>query len=250
MASPSDGVAPSPKAAGLFVTTHWTVVLQAGSAESPQAAAALEQLCRAYWYPLYAYLRRTGYGPQDAEDLVQGFFLHLLRCEILKSVQREGGHFRSFLLATLKHFLSDEKDKAAAQKRGGAHRFISWEQDQAEEQFLREPMDIESAERLFERRWALTLLERALSRLRAECVAAGTGERFARLKGFVSGEQGPMSYAEAASQLGLSVSAVKSLIFRLRRRYYTLVREEVSQTVADPGEVEAELRHLLAVFGD
>jgi len=232
----------------LFATTHWSVVLAAGDPASPKARAALETLCRTYWYPLYAYLRRIGHAPEDAEDLVQGFFLHLLRREVLHSIQREGGRFRSFLLGTLKHFLSDEKDKAAAQKRGGEHQFISWEQAQAEQRFLREPVDVESADRLFERRWALTLLERAMSRLQEECVANGNAERFVQLKGFVSGEKGELSYAEAAERTGLSLSALKSAILRFRRRYHELIREEVGQTVADPKEIEEELRHLLGLF--
>jgi RNA polymerase sigma factor (sigma-70 family) len=248
MNSPSDGVEPSAKGSGLFTTTHWSVVLAAGQSESPRAAQALETLCRTYWYALYAYLRRTGHGREDAEDLVQGFFLHLLRREILKSVQREGGRFRSFLLATLKHFLSDEKDKATALKRGGEHQFISWEQDQAEQRFLREPVDIETADRLFDRRWALIFLERAMSRLHEECVAGGNDAQFIQLKGFVSGEKGALSYAEAAERTGLTPSAVKSAIFRLRRRYHELIREEVSQTVADPKEIEEELRYLLGLF--
>jgi RNA polymerase sigma factor (sigma-70 family) len=231
-----------------FATTHWSIVLAAGDPASPKARAALETLCQTYWYPLYAYLRRTGHQPADAEDLVQGFFLHLLRREVLHAVQREGGRFRSFLLATLKHFLSDEQDKAAAKKRGGEHQFISWEQGNAEQRFLREPVDIESADRLFERRWALTLLERAMSRLHEECVAAGNAERFAKLKGFVSGEKGALSYAEAAERTDLTPSALKSAIFRLRRRYHEVIREEVSQTVADPREVEEELRYLLGLF--
>ena len=148
-----------------FATTHWSVVLAAGDPASPAARAALETLCRTYWYPLYAYLRRTGCGPEDAEDLVQGFFLQLLRREVLKSVQREGGRFRSFLLGTLKHYLSDEKERAGAMKRGGSRQFVSWDPAQAEQQFLREPVDTDSPDRLFERRWALTLLEQAMKRL-------------------------------------------------------------------------------------
>jgi RNA polymerase sigma factor (sigma-70 family) len=231
-----------------FATTHWSVVQAAGGADAPEATAALERLCQTYWYPLYAYLRRTGYSPQDAEDLVQGFFLHLLRRQILKSVQRAGGRFRSFLLGTLKHFLAHETERAAAQKRGGAHQSISWDLAQAEEQFLHEPVDIESPDRLFERRWAVTLLERALRRLEEECVAAGNAERFAQLEGFISGQKGVESYAEAAERSGLTPSAVKSAIFRFRRRYHELIREEVSHTVADPREIEDELRYLLELF--
>ncbi len=234
--------------AAAFATTHWSVVLAAGDPASPAARAALETLCRTYWYPLYAYVRRTGCRPEDAEDLVQGFFLHLLRREVLKSVQREGGRFRSFLLGTLKHFLAHETERAAAKKRGGAHQFISWDAAQAEEQFLREPVDIKSPDRLFVRRWALILLEQAMNRLHAECVAAGNAQRFTQLEGFVSGEKGVQSYTEAAERSGLTPSAVKSAIFRLRRRYHELIREEVSQTVVQPGEIEEELRYLLEPF--
>ena len=193
-------------------------------------------------------MRRTGCGPEDAEDLVQGFFLQLLRREVLKSVQREGGRFRSFLLGTLKHYLSDEKERAGAMKRGGSRQFVSWDPAQAEQQFLREPVDTDSPDRLFERRWALTLLEQAMKRLQLECLDAGNAERFAQLKGFVSGEKGELSYAEAAERTGLTPGAVKSAIFRLRRRYHELIREEVSQTVADPREIEDELRYLLELF--
>ena len=231
-----------------FAPTHWSVVLAAGDPASPAARTALETLCRTYWYPLYAYLRRTGYGPEDAEDLVQGFFLRLLRREVLKSVQREGGRFRSFLLGTLKHYLSDEKERAGAMKRGGSRQFVSWDPAQAEQQFLREPVDTDSPDRLFERRWALTLLEQAMKHLHQECVVAGNAERFAQLKGFVSGEKGELSYAEAAERVGLTPGAVKSATFRLRRRYHELIREEVSQTVADPREIEEELRYLLGLF--
>lgn len=144
--------------------------------------------------------------------------------------------------------MSDERDKAAAKKRGGEHQFVSWEQAKAEQQFVREPVDIESADRLFDRRWALILLERAMSRLQEECVAAGSAGRFVQLKGFVSGEKGTLSYAEAAERTGLSLSALKSAIFRLRRRYHELIREEVSRTVADSKEIEEELRYLLSLF--
>ena len=236
------------RTAGQFATTHWSVVLAAGQGDSPRARQALEQLCRTYWYPLYAYLRRTGQSVENAEDLVQGFFLHLMKREILASVSREGGRFRSFLLGTLKHFVSDQKDKDTAQKRGGGQPFVSWELAQAEQQFLHEPVDNQSADRIYERRWALTLLGRALERLREQCTDENKADLFAQLKGFVTGEKGPMSYAEAAAQLGLSVCALKSTIFRLRRRYQALVREEVSHTVSHPDEIEEELRYLLTVF--
>ncbi len=172
----------------------------------------------------------------------------MLRLELLHSVQREGGRFRSFLLTALKHFLRDEKAKAVAQKRGGGRQFVSWEQAQAEQRFLREPADVASADRLFERRWALTLLEEAMSRLQEESVANGNGERFRQLKGFVSGEKGELSYAGAAERTGLTASAVKSAILRFRRRYHALIREEVAHTVEDPKDIEEELRYLLKFF--
>jgi DNA-directed RNA polymerase specialized sigma24 family protein len=248
MDSPSDGVEPSAKGSGLFTTTHWSVVLAAGGQKTPQSSAALELLCRTYWYPLYAYLRRTGCKPDDAEDSVQGFFVYLLEGQILGSVEREGGRFRSFLLATLKHFVSDQKDRACAQKRGGGRQLISWELTQAEPRFMSEPADEESPDRLYERRWASVLLERAMERLQQEWITGGKAGLFAQLKGFVSGEKGLASYAQAAEQANLSLSALKSTVFRLRRRYHELVREEVGHTLADPGELQEELRHLLSLF--
>ena len=233
---------------GVFATTHWSVVLAAGQQESPQAAEALETLCRTYWYPLYAYVRRTGCSPEDAEDLVQGFFLYLLDGQVLRSLEREGGRFRSFMLGTFKNFISDQKDKAFAQKRGGGRQLVSWEMAEAEHLFTREPADEESADRLFERRWVLALLERAMERLRQEWALGGKAELFAQLKGFVSGEKGLASYAEAAAQANLSLSALKSAVFRLRHRYYELVREEVGHTLADPRELKEELRYLLGLF--
>ena len=231
-----------------FATTHWSVVLAAGHGSAPGAPVALEQLCRTYWYPLYAYLRREGHSVEDAEDLVQGFFLHLLRKDVIQTAEPGRGRFRSFLLGTLKHFLSDARGKAGAQKRGGGQQVISWDLVSAEHRFQQEPADEASPDQLFERRWALTLLEQALDRLQAECVSEARGEVFEHLRAFVTGEQGPRSYADAAAELGLSLSAVKSAIFRLRHRYHELVREEVGHTVAEPGELEDELRYMLAVF--
>jgi RNA polymerase sigma factor (sigma-70 family) len=235
--------------AAWFATTHWSVVLAAGQGSDPMAAEALEQLCRAYWYPLYAFLRRDGYSVEDAQDLVQGFFCHLLQRDIFQTAEPNRGRFRSFLLGTLKHFVSDQRAKAEAQKRGGGRQLISWDQANAEGRFQQEPADVSSADRLFERRWAMTILDRALDRLGEESALAGRGAMFEALKTFVTGEQGPVSYEGMAAKLGLSLSALKSAIFRLRRRYHQLVRDEVSQTVANPGEVEKELRYMLEVFG-
>ena len=239
---------PAAGSAGQFATTHWSVVLAVGHDSSPSAQEALEQLCRVYWYPLYAFLRWQGHGVEEAQDLVQGFFLHLLRGDILRVAEPGRGRFRSFLLGTLKHFVSDEKGKATALKRGGDQQFISWDLAHAERLFQQEPVDESSPDRLFERHWALTLLERALEQLRAECLASGRRELFEQLQDFVTGESGPTSYAEAAARLGMSLSAVKSAIFRLRRRYHELVRKEVERTVSGPDEIEEELRHLLEIF--
>ncbi|MBI2925629.1 MAG: sigma-70 family RNA polymerase sigma factor [Verrucomicrobia bacterium] len=223
-------------------------MLAAADLASPSARAALEKLCRTYWYPLYAYVRRRGHRPEDAQDLTQEFFVRLLQKNSFAGADRAKGRFRSFLLGALQHFLADEHDRASAKKRGGGQQFISWEQDFAEKRFAEEPTDELSPDKIFERRWALTVLEQAASRLRAEYQAAGTGQLFEHLKGYVTGEGAAPTYAATAAQLGLSESAVKSAIFRLRRRYYELVREAVAQTVADPRELEEEIRHLMAVF--
>ncbi|MHC1768172.1 MAG: RNA polymerase sigma factor [Verrucomicrobiia bacterium] len=248
MDSPSDGVEPSAKGSGLFTTTHWSVVLSAGQQDSPLAAEALEKLCRTYWYPLYAYVRRCGHGPDDAQDLTQEFFARLLEKSSLARADRAKGRFRSFLLGALNHFLADEQDRAQAQKRGGGQTFISWDQDDAEERFGAEPADELSPDKLFDRRWALTVLEQAANRLRDEYQAAGRRQFFDLLKGYVAGEQVVPSYAVTAARLGLTESAVKSAVFRLRRRYHELVREGVAQTVAGPAELEDEIRYLVAIF--
>ncbi len=233
-----------------FATTHWSVVLAAGHPSSPDAQAALEKLCRTYWYPLYAYVRRRGYKPEDAQDLTQEFFARLLQKNSIAGADRTKGRFRSFLLGALEHFLADEHDRAGAKKRGGGQQFISWEQDFAEKRFADEPTDELSPDKIFDRRWALTVLEQAASRLRDEYQAAGNAPLFERLKTYVAGGGAAPTYAATAAQLGLSESAVKSAIFRLRRRYHELVREAVAQTVADPQELEEEIRHLMAVFSN
>lgn len=234
--------------AGWFATTHWSVVLAAGQGAQPTAAEALEKLCQAYWYPLYAFLRQQGHGVEDAQDLVQGFFSHLLERGILQVADPGRGRFRSFLLGALKHFVCDETKKVKAQKRGGGQPLISLDWAAAEGRFQREPADEASPDRLFERRWATTLLGRALDRLRTERAAGERREQFEQLQDFVTGEKGSDSYAQAAGRLGISLSAVKSAILRLRRRYHELVWEEVGNTVSSLGEVEDELRYLLQVF--
>ena len=233
--------------AAIFATTHWSVVLAAGQSTDAQASEALEQLCRTYWYPLYAYVRREGSSAVDAQDLTQEFFARLLEKHYLAQVAPQKGKFRSFLLAALRHFLSDQRDRARAVKRGGGADCLSLDAQTAEARYRLEPVDRMDAEKIYERRWAMTLLEQALTRLRDEHIAAGKTELFERLKDFVAGES-DISCGEAAIQLGLTESAVKSALHRLRQRYRELVREEIAHTVADPAEIDAELRYLIAVM--
>lgn len=233
--------------AAQFSTTHWSVVLEAGHGDSAEVAAALEQLCRTYWYPLYAYVRRRGYTPEDAQDLTQEFFARLLEGNSIASAVKDKGRFRSFLLGAMKHLLADENAKAEAKKRGGGKVIISWEQHHAEEQFGHEHANEQSPDRLFDRRWALTVLSQAAARLRAEFAVVGDTTLFEHLKSYVTSDQAAPPYATTASLLGLSESAVKSAIFRLRRRYAELVRDEVAETVNNTADMEDELRYLRSV---
>lgn len=232
-----------------FATTHWSEVLAAGEAASPQGDDALARLCRAYWYPLYAYVRRQGHGSADAEDLTQEFFARLLEKNFLKAATPEKGRFRSFLLIALKRFLANEWERARAQKRGGGKAPLELDAVSAEERYRLEPVDEASGDRIYERRWALTLLDQVLQRLHNEAVRAGKGAQFELLKTFLYGEKSALSQTEIGAQLGLSESAVKSAVHRLRQRYREVLRQEVAHTVASPADVEDELRHLLKVLG-
>jgi RNA polymerase sigma factor (sigma-70 family) len=225
------------------------MVLHAGRSDSTAARVTLAQLCQTYWYPLYAYARRRGNSPEDAEDLTQGFFARLLELNSLADVRREKGKFRSFLLASLNHYLSDEWDRARAQKRGHG-RIISLEANLAEERFAREPADALTPEKLFERKWAMTLLESAVQRLQGEYESAGKGALFAALKFGIAGEQSDVSYTELSSQLGLSEPTLRVTIHRLRQRYRQLLRDEIARTVASEAEVNGEIRHLFAALAD
>ena len=247
--SGDNGACATPAPSGAFVTTHWSVVLAAADEERPEAAQALETLCRTYWYPLYAYVRRQGCSPEDAQDLTQAFFARLIEKHYLGQVEKEKGRFRSFLLAALRHFLSDQRDQARTLKRGGGAAHLSLDTQDAEARYRLEAVDRLDAEKIFERRWAMTLLERALSRLRDESAAAGKAHAFEALKDFVAGEN-DVSCGEVAVQMGLSERAAKSVLHRLRQRYRALVRDEIAQTVAEPGEVDAEIRHLIAVISE
>ena len=231
-----------------FATTHWSVVLAAGGGQSPQADAALEKLCRTYWYPLYAYIRRRGYTPADAEDLTQDFFAQLLRKNYPARADPNKGRFRTFLLHALTQFLADQRERANTLKRGGGQVFVSLDEEAPEDRYRLEVPDELTPEKLFERRWAETVLERALDRLRGEFVASGKQKDYEVLRSFEPGEQGALSYAEAAVRLRVSESAVKSMIHRLRRRHGELVREEIAHTVPSAAEIDEELRYLVAVL--
>ena len=231
-----------------FTTTHWSVVVAAGQSDAPQATEALEKLCRAYWYPLYAYVRRRGYGAEDAQDLTQEFFVQLLRKNYPARADRTKGKFRTFLLHSLSQFLVDQRERASALKRGGQQVFISLDADSPEERYRLEIPDALTPEKLFERRWAQTILDRALVRLRGEFVEKGQEAAYQVLQAFEPGEQSPLSYADAAARLGVSESAVKAMIHRLRRRHGELVRDEIAHTVSTVSEIDEELRHLVAVL--
>jgi RNA polymerase sigma-70 factor (ECF subfamily) len=231
-----------------FATTHWSIVLAAAHDSRPDARAALATLCETYWYPLYAYVRRLGYKAEDAQDLTQGFFAALLEKRYVKAADRERGRFRSFLLTALKRFLSKERDRAHAQKRGGTARPISLDLESGESRYSLEPSHDVTPEAIYERRWALTVLDRVIVRLRQTYVDAGKAAFFESLKAFLTGETGAPPYGQVARDLAMSEGAVKVAVHRLRRRYRDLLRFEIAQTVADPEAVEDELKYLLAVL--
>jgi len=243
MATPSsDSIVPGTRG---FVTTRWSVVLSARG-DTTGAQSALAKLCTTYWYPLYAFVRRQGHGPHDAQDLTQEFFARLLEKGWLGDVDRERGRFRSFLLASMKHFLANEWDRAHALKRGGKTTLLRLDDASAEARYRNEPAEHTTAEQLFDRRWAMTILDEVLARLRAEMTAAGKLPHFEALKFSLMGEK--TAYAEVAVKLGMSEGAVKAAVHRLRERYRALIRAEIAETVASSAEVEAELRHLFAAL--
>jgi len=233
-----------------FAITRWSVVVKAGSSDSTDARAALEQLCRVYWYPLYAYARRRGHSPEDAQDLTQEFFARLLEHKWVARADRQRGRFRSFLLSAMSHFLSDEWDRARAQKRGGGATPVPLQFDTAETRYGHEPADNVTPEQTYERRWALALLEEVLRKLRMAYEEEGRLELFGALNPCLVGERTALPYKELAAKLGVSENTVKSAVHRLRQRYRQLLRDEIAQTVAEPGEVDEELRHLFVVLGN
>jgi RNA polymerase sigma-70 factor (ECF subfamily) len=234
----------------VFATTQWTVVLAAGRRSTPQADHALEELCRAYWFPLYAYVRRRGHSKEDAEDLTQAFFAAFLQKNYLEGLSAERGRFRAFLLASLKHYLANEWDKSHRQKRGGhiPHLSLDWQTADARFQ-IPAPRDL-SPDKAFDREWAVALLARVIQRLSGECDADGRGRQFAELKGFLTIDTQAIPYATAAETLGLSPGAARVAVHRLRKRYRQLLRDEVSQTLENPDQVNEELRALFAAFGN
>ncbi len=244
--SPHDSVPPGRAA---FAVTHWSIVLAAGSSDSIHARDALEKLCRAYWSPIYAFVRRQGHSPHDAQDLTQGFFERLLEKNYLADVDRSRGRFRSFLLGALKHFLANEWDKAHAQKRGGGQTLIPFDLVTAETAFSIEPADNLTADKIFDRRWALTLLEQVLRRLRAGYASEGKENLFEQLKPTLTEASRSVPYAQIAARLGSTEGAVKVAVHRLRQRYRELLRAEIAETVASPPtEVEDEIQTLFAAF--
>jgi len=232
-----------------FTETHWSLVLAAKAEGSSRAAEAMEKLCGIYWRPVYAYIRRQNHNSHEAEDLTQGFFAQLLAKDYLQHLRHRDGKFRSFLLTFVKRFLSDERDKAGAQKRGGGKFFISLDDISAEDSYLAELRTDSSPDQIFDRRWAQMVMARALSRLREEYVAAGKAKLFDELKDIQPGEHGESSYAEIGARLGLAKGTIASAVHRLRKRHREIVREEIAHTVARSEELDEEIRNLLAALG-
>jgi len=229
-----------------FTTTHWSVVLEA-QGDLPAAREALEKLCRTYWRPIYSFLRRQGIGPDEAEDLTQGFFALLLERKDLNTVRKEKGRLRSYLIVSLKNFLTDESRYAMAIKRGKGQRLIPLEELGVDERIQMEPPDLMTAEQIYEHRWASTVLDHVLSRLKDQYQAAGHAALFDSLKQLLPDEPGAPSQADVAAQLGMTENAVRQAFHRFRRRYQLLLREEIAHTVATPSDIEDELRHLISV---
>lgn len=227
-----------------FPTTAWTQVISAGRHPDTQGVDALASLCERYWQPIYAYVRRSGYSSDDAQDLTQEFFARVLEKNYIERADRSKGRFRSFLLSSLQYFLCDEGDRRGALKRGGGRPSLPFELRDGEDCYGQEPWHDETPQRIFERRWALALLDRVLDRLRNDAIRQARGEHFDRLKGFLL-EAGDVPYAAVAAELGVSEGSLKVAIHRLRRKYRDFFRDEIAATVASPGEVQGEIQYLL-----
>jgi len=234
--------------AGRFATTHWSVVLAAGQPTSARYQEALETLCRTYWFPLYAYLRRQGYDSHQAQDYTQAFFARLLEKDGLRLADPNRGKFRSFLLAALKHFLANESDRIRAQKRGAGREVLSLDVEDAEGKYALEPVDQLSPERLFERSWALAVLERTMARLQAESASTNKQKLFEHLKVYLTAEKSSVPYRDVAAKLDMTEGAVKVAVHRLRQRYRQLLRDEIAQTVTTEDQIDEEIRELFAAL--
>jgi RNA polymerase sigma factor (sigma-70 family) len=231
-----------------FTTTHWSVVLEAGQKDSPGAVEALERLCRMYWYPLYVFIRRKGHSPHDAQDLTQEFFARFLEKQYIALADQSRGKFRTFLIRSLEHFLINEWIKGQAIKRPGAHHIICWEEAQAEQRYLAEGADGVPPDKMFIKRWAMSLLEQVMGNLRQEFCTTKEKAVFEALKASVWGEETAVPYEKIGAQLGMTEGAVKGAAYRMRHRYRELLRAEVAQTVATAAEVDDELRYLVAAL--
>jgi RNA polymerase sigma-70 factor (ECF subfamily) len=232
----------------IFATTHWTVVLAAGRRHTPQSDLALEELCRTYWFPLYAYVRRRGHGREDAEDSVQAFFARFLARNYLAGLSAERGRFRAFLLASLKHFLINEWKKSRCLKRGGGEKVLSLDWQTADSMFQVAATNEPSPDKAFDREWALGLLARVIDRLQKECEADGRAKLFEQLKTFLTAGNAETAQSESARILGMEEGAVRVAVHRLRKRYRQLLRDEISRTLAGPAQVDEEIRALFGAF--
>jgi len=232
-----------------FPTTRFTLVLNAREHISAESQAALETLCEGYWFPLYAFVRRKGYGPEEAQDLTQGFFARLLERQYLRDYERERGRFRTFLLTSVQNFLSNERDWARTAKRGGGRVVLQLDEvfENGERRYSLEPRTELTPESIFEKHWANTLLERTLHRLQADATEAGNLRQFRRLKGFLTGEESSIPYSQVAETLGTTEGALKVAVHRLRRRFREVLHDEIAQTVSHPDQIQDEIRFLTAV---
>ena len=251
--NPDDSAAPPGGEAvrqSVFVTTHWSVVLTAGRRETTRARAALESLCQTYWYPLYAYVRRRGYSPEDARDLTQAFFVRLLERQSLANADPDRGKFRSFILGAMNHFLADERAKSLTQKRGGGHEILSLDLMAAEERFDLEPADNATPDKAFDKQWAAALLNEVLNRLEDAYRRDGKLSLFIELKQTLMGTRESQPYAVLAKRLSMNEGAIRAAVHRLRKRYRELLRDEIANTVSSQEEVNEELRYLFSVLRD
>ena len=239
-----------PRTAAQFATTHWSVVLAAGDGASPESSAALERLCRTYWYPLYAFVRRKGYSVEDAEDLVQDFFSTFLQKGYVERADPARGRFRSLLLTSMQNFLHNAQDRLTALKRGGGQRFFSWDITAVEDRYRAQPGEGLTPEKAYEKRWAATLLQEVLDRVREDFKVTGRAELFEQLKGHLWAEDDAVPYAQLGANLGMTPMALKVTVHRLRQRFGERLREEIAHTVSDAAEVEHEIQYLIGLFGE